>query len=165
MNEKRPVYTIRPCVLDDVNRLQPYMRASGWSFDDMKQLLNSDHRFAPVVANADQHAVGYALVQHVFEQQPQHNDMELLELEIIPRYQNTGAATALLTSLCDYAHLHDVGRFLLEVRENNYKARNLYEKLGFRATGRRRNYYWHQETRHDAITYCWRNERILECAL
>jgi ribosomal-protein-alanine N-acetyltransferase len=46
-------------------------------------------------------------------------------------------------------------RATLEVRTSNWRARQLYERLGFRQTGIRRNYYSHPV--EDALIL-WRDE-------
>ena len=37
--------------------------------------------------------------------------------------------------------MKSVKRFVLEVSSENYKAKNLYENLGFKIVGYRKNYY------------------------
>lgn len=62
-------------------------------------------------------------------------------IAVFPEYRGKGAATALLNALLGEAGRRG-GEFLsLEVRPSNTAAVRLYEKLGFREEGRRKNFY------------------------
>jgi ribosomal-protein-alanine N-acetyltransferase len=62
---------------------------------------------------------------------------ELLNLAVAPESRGAGVAQALLRELLSTRQ----GTWFLEVRESNEAALRLYQKLGFRATGRRPGYY------------------------
>ncbi len=59
--------------------------------------------------------------------------------------------TRLLAAFLDNLRQLGAKAALLEVRESNASARNLYVKAGFIETGRRRGYY--RDPDEDAITY------------
>jgi len=62
-------------------------------------------------------------------------------IAVFPEYRGKGVATALLNALFGEAGRRG-GEFLsLEVRPSNTAAVRLYEKLGFREEGRRKNFY------------------------
>ena len=62
-------------------------------------------------------------------------------LAVFPQHRHKGAARAILLALRDFA-LSQKGAFLtLEVRPSNTAAIALYTGLGFRETGRRKNFY------------------------
>lgn len=62
-------------------------------------------------------------------------------IAVFPEHQNRGVASALMEALLQEAKRRG-GEFLsLEVRPSNTVAVRLYEKLGFREEGRRKNFY------------------------
>ena len=64
-------------------------------------------------------------------------EAEILNLAVAPAARRRGAATALVKATLT----RQEGVLFLEVRESNSAARKLYQKLGFREVGLRRNYY------------------------
>jgi ribosomal-protein-alanine N-acetyltransferase len=78
-------------------------------------------------------------------------EWELENIVVAPSAQRTGLGTRLLRSLLDAARETHSAAVFLEVRESNAAARELYEKLGFRQTGRRKSYY--ANPLEDAILY------------
>lgn len=62
---------------------------------------------------------------------------EILNLAVWPQHRRRGVATRLMESVLAIPGLS----WFLEVRESNLPARRLYERLGFRETGRRPCYY------------------------
>lgn len=76
----------------------------------------------------------------------QYNVLEVLILSVAEDYQRQGIAQALLEVFLSvvkgqYQHHGQYQSVLLEVRESNNAAINLYKKLGFVGQGRRKNYY------------------------
>jgi ribosomal-protein-alanine N-acetyltransferase len=84
------------------------------------------------VAERDGAVVGFLVTRSVAP-----DEIEILNLAVSPTSRRQGVATALLTALLDGVH----GNIFLEVRESNAPARQLYESMGFAATGRRPSYY------------------------
>lgn len=71
---------------------------------------------------------------------------EVLRVAVLPARRGKGVGQALLSRF-----LAGVPVCFLEVREGNLAARRLYEKTGFRLSGRRRAYY--RDPREDACLY------------
>lgn len=69
-----------------------------------------------------------------------------------PDYRGMGIGASLIGRLIDHATRNGVGSFTLEVREDNGLAIKLYEKLGFRSVGMRKNYY-REEGKHALIMW------------
>ena len=56
-------------------------------------------------------------------------------------YRGKGIATALISQLISHLKSQNIDRILLEVRENNLPAINLYKKMGFETISVRKGYY------------------------
>ena len=78
-------------------------------------------------------------------------DCELENVVVSGAVRRRGIASALLESLLREARDLGVERMFLEVRESNSAARALYEKCGFKITGRRSSYY--RDPSEDAVLY------------
>ena len=76
-------------------------------------------------------------------------DAELLKVTVRPERRRNGIAEALLQELCSQFAEHGMEQMFLEVRSQNYPALQLYAKLGWQETGRRKNYY--KEPVDDAV--------------
>lgn len=68
-------------------------------------------------------------------------DAELQAITVAPGARRRGVARTLLKRLFERAADWGSERLLLEVRDSNVPARSLYEALGFRVDGFRRDYY------------------------
>jgi ribosomal-protein-alanine N-acetyltransferase len=66
---------------------------------------------------------------------------EVVTLAVHPAHWGQGAGTALLSALVDEAGRRGYTEVLLEVREDNPRARRLYLRHGFSEIGIRRGYY------------------------
>jgi ribosomal-protein-alanine N-acetyltransferase len=66
---------------------------------------------------------------------------DVVTLAVHPTHWGEGVGTALLTSLVEEAGRRGCGEVLLEVREDNPRARRLYLRHGFAEIGIRRGYY------------------------
>jgi len=76
----------------------------------------------------------------------------LLLLAVDQRFQGMGLGTMLLNEFADQHREGPVTQLHLEVRDGN-PAVAMYERFGFRAVGRRKDYYrGHDGIRHDAVT-------------
>ena len=89
-----------------------------------------------LVAEAGYALIGYAGM--MFTGGPQ---AEVVTLAVEPARWGRGTGTALLTALVDEAARRGCAEVLLEVREDNPRARRLYLRQGFAEAGIRRGYY------------------------
>ena len=77
---------------------------------------------------------------------------EILTFATAPSAQRKGHATSLLSGCLKLLNQRGIHEILLEVAEDNRKARAFYERNGFRETGRRKGYYRRADgSRIDAI--------------
>jgi [ribosomal protein S18]-alanine N-acetyltransferase len=69
------------------------------------------------------------------------DEFEILNLAVAKVCRRKGVATRLVTSALESARTAGAPRIYLEVRASNEGAIDLYTRMGFRESGRRRNYY------------------------
>ena len=90
--------------------------------------------------------IGFSLTRTV------SGESELLLLAVLPSRHRQGIGARLLGDFMDRSRAAGIGRLHLEVREGN-PAVAMYHDAGFRAVGRRRNYYHATNGEHfDALT-------------
>lgn len=89
--------------------------------------------------------IGYYVAMHGVD------EMHLLNLTVAPSLQGRGYGRALLEALRVRSLQSDARKLWLEVRMSNERARELYERAGFRSVGLRRGYYPARDGREDAI--------------
>jgi ribosomal-protein-alanine acetyltransferase len=79
-------------------------------------------------------------------------EWELENLVVSPACRGQGVGSRLLDALFERVRATNGKAIFLEVRESNGAARRLYERGGFRESGRRRRYY--SDPVEDAVLYC-----------
>jgi [ribosomal protein S18]-alanine N-acetyltransferase len=135
--EPRANVHLRDMVTADVPAVVAIERASytmPWSDATFRGLLR--RRDAEMVsAEADGSVIGYAAFWCVVDQG------ELGNVAVSAKWRGYGLGGRLVEEVLRRAALRGVREVFLEVRPTNTVARNLYERLGFRPVGRRRNYY------------------------
>ena len=89
--------------------------------------------------------IGYAVMSMAA------GEAHVLNLCIHPQQRGKGLGRALLHSLEKVAKSNQVDMMLLEVRQSNRIAINLYESIGFNELGWRKNYYPSHAGREDAV--------------
>ena len=68
-------------------------------------------------------------------------EAEIITMAILPKYQNQGIGFLILTELEGILSEISCNKVFLEVASNNSIAIHLYDKLGFKSFGIRKNYY------------------------
>ena len=118
-------------VVADIEAMQHHAPWSASSFEDaLRQGWHSR-----VLKDADHRVLGYYIAMTAGD------DEELLTITVHPDQTGQGYGKALLADLIHLAHARGAHRLFLEVRASNMPAIGLYEKLGFKMTGMRKNYY------------------------
>jgi ribosomal-protein-alanine N-acetyltransferase len=79
--------------------------------------------------------VGYAGGMSLYE------TCDLNNIAVLPQHRRRGIAAVLLESFMAEARARGAEQMLLEVRESNIPAIRLYERYGFTAYNKRKNYY------------------------
>ena len=135
---------------------QAQVRLESFTLDRLDALLEVEQRayaayghcwtrgnFADAVASgnqvqlllADEQLLGY------FVAMPGVEEAHLLNLTVAPDFQRQGWAHMLLDALALWARGQGAQWLWLEVRVSNLRAREVYEKHGFRWVGERKRYY------------------------
>lgn len=89
--------------------------------------------------------LGFLIAHHL------HPDWELENLVVAPNFRRKGLAASLFAALLTRARETNSESVFLEVRESNHAARELYARLGFQESGRRKLYYTNPH--EDAVLY------------
>ena len=79
------------------------------------------------------------------------DEWEIENIIVDEQHRQSGVGSRLVRSLLAEARTAGVLSVILEVRESNHAALRLYESIGFKAEGRRKNYY--QASTEDALLY------------
>lgn len=146
--------TFRPAVPADVSSLMAVERrcpgASHWSEEQYRQAIVRDGNRLVLVAERAVSSntveiAGFLVALHLGP------EWELENIAVTPEARRSGLGMQLLTALLTRAKETNSQKVFLEVRESNAAARALYEKAGFRQTGRRKGYY--SDPAEDAILY------------
>src|SRR5687768_484246 len=85
------------------------------------------------------------------------DELHINNLAVVPEFRRLGVASALLGRVMDDAARFGIRRTMLEVRQSNAPARQLYEKFGFVVAGLRSKYYTNPV--EDALVL-WREDPV-----
>ncbi len=79
------------------------------------------------------------------------DEWEIENIVVDKEFRRSGVGSSLVQKLVAEARTAGVSAVILEVRESNVPAMRLYESIGFKPEGRRKNYYQHPA--EDAVLY------------
>lgn len=105
-----------------------------WSENSFYAHISLEYSRSFVVTFLDK-PVGFICCEHLID------EMSLLDIAVDEKMRNRGIAERLITLISDLCTYLDVLVLMLEVRESNIPAQNLYKKLGFKNEGVRKGYY------------------------
>ncbi len=147
-------FSLRPMKMEDIPQVVDIEKASfpiPWSSYAFNCELR-DNEFAfylvatPVLDPAK--VVGYGGMWIIID------EAHITNVAVSPEYRRRSLGELLMEGLSGLALSKNAFRMTLEVRASNLVAKNLYDKLGFKAAGIRPGYY--VDTNEDAIIM-WRN--------
>lgn len=98
-----------------------------------------------IVNEIENQIVAYGIVGMIVD------EAHILNLSVQGDYQGKGLGRELLLYLLSLVKKAKITRALLEVRESNQVAINLYTSLGFEEIGQRKGYYPADNGREDAV--------------
>jgi [ribosomal protein S18]-alanine N-acetyltransferase len=115
-----------------------------WTLKNFSDCLTAGHQ-SWVYYDDNDVIVGFTVVQKVVD------ELHLLNLCVKKEQQGQGIGKLILKSVVDYAGVIDAAMILLEVRQSNMRAQQLYLQSGFNEMAVRKDYYPAQQGREDAI--------------
>ena len=128
---------IRKAGIDDASKIyeidQDYIYER-YTLDMISSSLSNDNNLN-LILEVDNEAIGYLSAGIVLE------DCELFKIVVKKDYQKMGYGKKLIEELKKYSVENDIKSIFLEVREDNFKAKNLYENYGFQKISERKGYY------------------------
>lgn len=136
---------IRNATPNDVSQIEEIEKSSfstPWSEKWLLDEINNSEDFF-WVATDENDILGYAVVGKL------GTEAELYNIAVDNAHRGKGIGNALMEHLTREVSECGIEAVFLEVRETNAAAISLYEKHGFKAVGRRKNYY--REPTEDAI--------------
>jgi [ribosomal protein S18]-alanine N-acetyltransferase len=143
---------IRAASLNDVRAIlaieQSAPSAAHWTYEQYKNLVANG---VILVAEEAGQISGFIGTKSVA------GEWEIENVVVAAQFLRHGIANELLRELIRGAQSESASAVLLEVRESNLPARQLYKKHKFREVGRRRMYY--KDPPEDAILYALRFDR------
>lgn len=116
--------------------------ADPWSLELFQAALDNPNASILLAEGEDGSLLGYAVLSVILD------EGNLDNIAVAPATRRRGVADALLDVLTGFGR-ENLAALMLEVRASNAPAIALYEKHGFAAVGRRKNYY--DAPREDAI--------------
>ncbi len=138
---------IRRMLQDDLREVQAIENqcfTTPWTQGSFKYELKNRETILNVSVLNNQ-IIGYVCLRTILDA------THILNLAVSPRFRRTGIGSMLLRDALDELKRSkpDTKLITLEVRESNAAAINIYEKFGFKITGKRIGYY--QKPHEDAV--------------
>ena len=122
----------------ELEEIENEIFTTAWPNETIKQKINNKE-FQYWVYKKNDKLVAYLGVQFI-------NDfIEILGIGVIEEYRMNGIAGELMNELLDFFNKSSYLKIILEVRESNDTAKNLYTKLGFNKISKRKNYYKNED--------------------
>jgi ribosomal-protein-alanine N-acetyltransferase len=119
--------------LDEVSRVEKRAYTHPWSRGNFSDSLRAGYHAQ--VLTREQTLLGY----HVLMLGA--GEAHLLNITVEPDEQGRGLARSMLDELVRWSRAQGAQSLWLEVRVSNERARQIYERYGFKSVGLRRNYY------------------------
>jgi [ribosomal protein S18]-alanine N-acetyltransferase len=131
--------------IDAVLRVENLCYPNPWSREIFERELRADWSNLVVIDPEDEsgQTIGHICYWVV------HDELHILNVSVDPDHRRKGLARQMLTVALEVCTEQRLQYVTLEVRVSNTAAITLYESLGFRSIGRRKNYY--SDNREDAL--------------
>ena len=127
-----------PCDAAQIAQLEKLCFSEPWSERQLLETMEDPKGVLYVaVQDDDGQVLGYAGLHNIVGEGYVDN------IAVFPQFRGQGIGEALTRALVEYMRCASLEFLTLEVRAGNLPAISLYEKLGFRQEGRRKNFYRH----------------------
>lgn len=140
ITEGRSDYVFRPMTEQDLDRvmeIETQCFTDPWNRAGFESSLKEQaaHLMVLTPEKKPEHAVGYCCLYETL------GDGDIVNVAIDPAMRKKGLGHRMIHELIVYGRTLKVERYFLEVRESNIAGIKLYEGLGFKAYGIRKNFY------------------------
>jgi len=120
--------------LKQVAEIEKQTFSCPWSYSGFQDSIKREDRIY-LVAAEEERIIGYCGLWIIFD------EGEITKVAIDKSFRNRGIGRQLLETLFTFSKKTKVTSFTLEVRASNKPAIHLYEKLGFKSEGIRKDFY------------------------
>ena len=128
---------IEKMTLNDLENIQNILISDFddfWNYNILKDELESKNSHY-IVAKSNKEIIGFAGIKILLD------EADIMNIVTKKIYRNQGIGTLLLKNLISISKNLNLHSLSLEVNEENKTAIHLYENLGFKNIGIRKNYY------------------------
>ena len=122
--------------IPQIAQLETICFSEPWSENALRETLD-DPKAVFFAAVEEDTVLGYAGMHDIIGEGYVDN------IAVFPEHRGKGIGEALTTALIDYSRDAKLAFLTLEVRAGNVPAVSLYQKLGMKEEGRRKNFYRH----------------------
>ena len=135
--------------INAIAELEQICFSTPWSVDALLDAFKNGTKF--FVATYNKKVLGYIGISCILD------EGYITNVAVFPEHRKKGVGTALLNRVFSLASDLALSFVSLEVRESNSNAISLYENLGFKTEGKRKNFY--DNPKEDALIMTKRFER------
>ena len=115
-----------------------------WTRKELNDHINKKTSFSRISKHGKK-IVGFSISLY------SKNFMDVFLIFVAPKFRRRGIAQNFLKDIKKFCKLRLINKIVLEVNEDNQAANILYQKFGFKIVGKRKNYYFMNEKKSDAI--------------
>ena len=115
-----------------------------WTRRELNDHINKKTSFSRISKHGKK-IVGFSISLY------SENFMDVFLIFVAPKFRRRGIAQNFLEDIKKFCKLHLINKIILEVNEDNQAANILYQKFGFKIVGKRKDYYFMNEKKSDAI--------------
>lgn len=115
-----------------------------WTRKELNDHINKKTSFSRISKHGKK-IVGFSISLY------SENFMDVFLIFVAPKFRRRGIAQNFLKDIKKFCKLHLINKIILEVNEDNQAANILYQKFGFKIVGKRKDYYFMNEKKSDAI--------------
>ncbi len=140
-----PTVSLRPLTEDDLNQvllIESKSHPDPWKKAHFEAEIQKPFTRVLVLTDdeTDTIVIGYIIYWL------QAEGVSLMNITVDPNWRGFGFGNKLMQAMIKEAVAEDISRIILEVRASNESAIQLYEKIGFKVTHQRKNFYSNGET-------------------
>ncbi|MDO6851209.1 ribosomal protein S18-alanine N-acetyltransferase [Priestia megaterium] len=129
--------------IDQVVKIEEKSFMTPWSSEAFQNELTNNQFSTYIVMEEGENIIGYCGTWIVID------EAHVTNIALLPDYRGKGLGELLLRNVMDVLRKLGATSMTLEVRVSNHIAQSLYQKLGFKPGGIRKNYY--SDNNEDAL--------------